>query len=106
MNTYKRNTIILITTVLMLLSLSFFNSARAESTKATWTFMVEGIEQDITEQNAAILILQKDLPAMVKKFNHSIDKAKDRLDQLKLLRGLAKRTPWSYRTILLQLIMF
>ncbi|OEU66121.1 MAG: mechanosensitive ion channel protein MscS [Desulfovibrio sp. S3730MH75] len=103
MNTYKRNTIILITTVLMLLSLSFFNSARAESTKATWTFMVEGIEQDITEQNAAILILQKDLPAMVKKFNHSIDKAKDRLDQLKLLRGLAKRTPWSYRTILLQL---
>ncbi|WP_031482089.1 mechanosensitive ion channel family protein [Maridesulfovibrio frigidus] len=103
MTIYKRNTIILITTVLMLLSLSLFNSARAESNKATWTFMVEGIEQDITEQNAAVLILQKNLPAMVKKFNHSINKAKDRLDQLKLLRGLAKRTPWSYRTILLQL---
>ncbi len=103
MTTYKRNTIILITTTLMLLSVAFFNSAKAESNKATWTFMVEGIEQDIVEQNSAVLTLQKTLPAMVTKFNHSIDKAKDRLDQLKLLRGLAKRTPWSYRTILLQL---
>ncbi|SDL38784.1 Mechanosensitive ion channel [Maridesulfovibrio ferrireducens] len=103
MNIYIKNTITLIIAALLLLSVSFFSEVRAESTKQTWTYMVEGIEQDINEQNAAVHNLQKHLPEMIKTFDYRINKAKDRLDQLKLLRGLAKRTPWSYRTILLQL---
>ncbi|SMF20406.1 mechanosensitive ion channel family protein [Desulfovibrio gilichinskyi] len=103
MTTYKKNTITLVLIVISLLYVSLINEVHAESTKQTWTYMLEGIEHDINEQNTAVQNLQKKLPEMLEIFDHRIFKAKDRLDQLKLLRGLAKQTPWSYRTILLQL---
>ena len=103
MTTYTKNTIYLSLIIMPLLCVSFLNEVHAESTKQTWTYMLEGIEHDINEQNTAVQNLQKKLPEMLKTFDHRIYKAKDRLDQLKLLRGLAKQTPWSYRTILLQL---
>ncbi|WP_291328855.1 mechanosensitive ion channel domain-containing protein [Desulfovibrio sp. UCD-KL4C] len=103
MTTYTKNTIALSFIIISLLCVSFLNEVHAESTSKTWTYMLEGIEHDINEQNIAVQSLQKKLPEMLKTFDHRIYKAKDRLDQLKLLRGLAKQTPWSYRTILLQL---
>ncbi|CCO22125.1 mechanosensitive ion channel domain-containing protein [Maridesulfovibrio hydrothermalis] len=95
--------ITILTLVAMIFIMSFSLHAKAESTSQTWTNMIEGIESDIMEQSKVINLLMEKMPSMLKTYDRRMTKAQDRLDQLKLLRGLAKRTPWSYRTVLLQL---
>lgn len=76
---------------------------QAETSTDTWVNMIESLDSDITEQKAMVHELNGHVPSMIDVFDKHIRKAQTRLDQLKMLRGLAKRSPWSYRTVLMQL---
>lgn len=77
--------------------------ARAETSTETWINMIQSLQSEIKKDGQEVKDLAKHLPAMLEKYNTHILTAQNRLDQLKMLRGLAKQTPWSYRTVLMQL---
>ncbi|WP_432737706.1 mechanosensitive ion channel family protein [Maridesulfovibrio sp. FT414] len=84
----------------------FFGSSisySAESSEDTWRSMIVSLESDIAAQTRMVQELDKHTPAMIDLFDRQMLKAQSRLDQLKMLRGLAKGSPWSYRTVLMQL---
>ncbi|WP_320169097.1 mechanosensitive ion channel domain-containing protein [Maridesulfovibrio sp.] len=83
--------------------LTFTPAAKAETTTETWMNMVQSLAEDIDEQQKLVEDLSRYAPEMIRHFDARMLTAQNRLDQLKVLRGLAKRTPWSYRTVLMQL---
>ncbi len=75
----------------------------AETSRQTMKAMLEGVDSDIENHSKAVQELRMALPAMIQHLDARMDKTRNRLDQLMLLRGMAKRTPWAYRTLIVQL---
>lgn len=94
---------LLLTLSAILLTFASVSHSQAESATDTLLNMVETLDADIQRQNWAVKELHKELPVMITKYDYRIHKAQTRLDQLKMLRGMAKQTPWSYRTVLMQI---
>ena len=91
--------------ILSILLFTFSTAAHSQAETATQTLlsMVETLDADINRQDLAVKKLNQSIPAMIKKYDARLHTAQVRLDQLKMLRGMAKQTPWSYRTVLMQL---
>jgi len=88
---------------LILLSLSSPATSQAETATETLLNMVDTLSADIQRQDRMVHKLSKSAPAMLEKYDTRLHTAQVRLDQLKMLRGMAKQTPWSYRTVIMQL---
>lgn len=87
-----------------LLSLAAF-APRANADAAeneTWQAILDGIQSDMVLRQAQLARIREVLPAMRDELNKGLAKADNRLDQILLLRGVAGRTPWAERTILIQ----
>ncbi|TIH15342.1 mechanosensitive ion channel protein MscS [Marinifilum sp. JC120] len=88
---------------ILLLTFSAVSDAQAETATETLINMVGTLDADIERQDLAVKDLNKHIPSMIEKYDARLHKAQVRLDQLKMLRGMAKQTPWSYRTVIMQL---
>ncbi|WP_027720925.1 mechanosensitive ion channel family protein [Maridesulfovibrio zosterae] len=102
MSKFAFKIITLPTVILVLLCCSAFAEQQESATK-TWFNMIQSLDSEIRAEGLAVQKLKQSYPVMLEKFDQHMQKAHNRLDQLKLLRGLAKRTPWAYRTVLMQL---
>ena len=75
----------------------------AETGSSTLRAMTEGLEKNILLKQEGLVRLSGELPQLQEDLQRGIEKAEDRLNQIMLLQGVAGRTPWAYRTILVQL---
>ncbi|WP_320172726.1 mechanosensitive ion channel domain-containing protein [Maridesulfovibrio sp.] len=91
--------------ILSILLLAFSTATHSQAETATQTLlnMVDTLGADINRQDLAVKKLNQHIPEMIKKYDARLHTAQVRLDQLKMLRGMAKQTPWSYRTVIMQL---
>jgi len=68
----------------------------------TWIAILDGIQSDMVLRETQLARIRKVFPAMKEELNKGLAKADNRLDQIMLLRGVAGRTPWAERTVLIQ----
>ena len=68
----------------------------------TWRTIIEGVKRDMALRESQLGLIRDALPDLKKELNHGLSKADNRLDQILLLRGVAGRTPWAQRTVLIQ----
>ncbi|NDV25109.1 mechanosensitive ion channel family protein [Desulfovibrio sp. JC010] len=94
-----------LTLILFILLFSFSTTPESQAETATETLlnMVNTLEADIQHQEQIVTEINKNSPSMTARYEQRLHKAQVRMDQLKMLRGMAKQTPWSYRTVLMQL---
>jgi len=74
----------------------------APEENATWMTILDGVKRDMALRESQLGVIRDALPDFKKELNHGLAKADNRLDQILLLRGVAGRTPWAQRTILIQ----
>ncbi|WP_415714589.1 mechanosensitive ion channel family protein [Maridesulfovibrio sp.] len=98
--TQKTHTLIL---AILLFFFGTVTNSSAETETETLLNMVETLNADIQRQGQVVTELKTNIPTLTRKYEAHLHKAEVRLDQLKMLRGMAKQTPWSYRTVLMQL---